>query len=284
MYEGLNVIVFIPVYNPSEDFYIKTIPLLKSQSVRHKLYLISSSGDIDVKDSMIEVIDKIDFSHSNTRNSVLKYDADFYLFMTQDAVAYDNNLIENLLDSFKDSEAVVSYARQVPNLDASPSEKFARETNYPENSSIKSLEDISKYGIKTFFSSNSCAMYRGDYFRKMKGFALNLNTSEDMEVAARAVLDGYKIAYNSNAKVYHSHNYTLKSLYARYKAIGLFFHQNRWILDAANKHHNIEKTGFTQVVKEIKHILVTKPSYLPLSLSQIAVKYIAYKIGIKGNK
>lgn len=275
-----KVLLFIPLYRPQKSFFDAVIPMLNKQSVAHRLYCISSSGEVDIKNAEIQIIDKKDFSHSDTRNSVLKYDADFYLFMTQDALPYDEKLIKHLLDALDDPTVMVSYARQLPYDDASPSEIFARNTNYPKISSVKSMDDISKYGIKTFFSSDSCAMYRGDYFRKVGGFAKDLNTSEDMEFAARAITDGYKVAYSADAKVYHSHNYTLKNLYERYFQIGSFFANNGWILELVNRHTHIQSTGFSQVLKELRYLALNAPLHIPRALLQTIVKYIAYKKGL----
>ena len=63
------------------------------------------------------IIDKKDFNHANTRNIALNYKADFYMFMTQDAIPYDEYLVKNLLSSFQ-NDIVVSYARQIPKKDA----------------------------------------------------------------------------------------------------------------------------------------------------------------------
>ena len=42
--------------------------------------------------------------------------------------------------------------------------------NYPEQSSVKSLADIDKYGIKTYFCSNVCAAYDKGIYQKTGGF------------------------------------------------------------------------------------------------------------------
>ena len=282
-----SVMIFIPLYHPPKEFFSKTIPLLKEQTIKSEIFLISSSTLEDhqnLSNCKLKTIDKSAFCHSNTRNSVLDYEVDYYLFLTQDVTPDDDKLIQNLLDPFEDQTIILSYARQIPLSDAVPSEKFARSVNYPENSSAKSLEDLPRLGIKTFFSSNSCAIYRGDYFRKVGGFAPDLHASEDMEFAARAVMQGYKIHYNANAKVHHSHNYTFKSLYIRYRAIGHFFYQNRWILDTINQYSNISSTGATFALQELKHIFSKHPFHLPRSILQIFIKYIAYNFGLKGYK
>jgi rhamnosyltransferase len=223
-------------------------------------------------------IDKIDFNHANTRNIALQYDADFYLFMTQDALPYDNTLIEKLLEPFENTDVVVSYARQIPYPDADFTEIFARTTNYPAVSKLQSYENLPQLGIKTFFNSDSCAMYRGDYFRKMGGFKPNTNTSEDMEFAARAVMNRKKIAYCADAKVYHSHNFTIKQLWSRYREIGKFFKDNQWILKTVSQFNSTESTGIKQAAKEVFYLLRHQPLLIPRSLMNSVIKYIAFKL------
>lgn len=284
-----SVLLFIPLYRPTKDFFKKTLPSLTRQTIKPHILIIHTKEKDEPslklslpEDITYKTINKDDFNHATTRNEVLKYSADYFLFATQDITAFDDYLIENLLYSFDDTKVVLSYARQIAYPQASSSEKFAREANYPLTSMIKSNRHISTMGIKTFFCSNSCAMYRADYFRKIGGFKDGLNMSEDMEFAARAILQGYKVAYQAKAKVYHSHNYTLKTLFYRYYAIGNFFKHNRWILEVTNKHKHIEHTGISQVLKEFKFLLKNDPLHLPRAFIQTLIKYIAYKRGFYG--
>ena len=73
---------------------------------------------------------------------------------------------------------------------------------------IKTVEDLPKLGIKTFFCSNVCAAYRRDIYEELGGFIRHTIFNEDMIYAAGAVRAGYGIAYEADARVIHSHNYT----------------------------------------------------------------------------
>jgi rhamnosyltransferase len=226
-------------------------------------------------------IQRADFNHAATRNLALNYEADFYLFMTQDAIPYDDKLIENLLKAFDDPDVVVSYARQIPHADADLIEKFARETNYPDVSVVKSKESLPSMGIKTFFCSNSCAMYRASYFKEVGGFEEGLIMNEDMAFAARAILDGKKVAYVAEAKVWHSHAYGAGDIFQRYFDIGIFFKRNRWIVKAVNRYASTESTGAKQVKKELAYLARSAPWLLPKSILFSSLKYIAFKMGMQ---
>ncbi len=289
LYSKTDIMVIIPTLNASM-LLKKQLNSLKQQTVNIDILVLdSSSGDDTLyfaKEYGAEsrVIKKEDFNHATTRNIALQYNADFYLFLTQDAQPVDNHLIENLLKPFSDKEVVISYARQIPYKTADATEKFARNTNYPDTSTIKSKDSLSALGIKTFFSSNSCAMYRASYFKDVGGFTEGLIMNEDMEFAARAILADKKVAYCSDAKVWHSHEYNVKDIFKRYFDIGIFFKTNEWILKEVNKYSSTESTGIKQAKKELVYLLKNSPFSIPKSILFSLTKYIAYKLGYHYDK
>lgn len=281
---SLNILVFIPTFNAA-NCLPKLLTSLKNQTIKVETNIIDSSSDDETLDIVksygndFTVIKREDFNHATTRNSAKKYEADFYLFMTQDALPADDKLVENLIKPFVDPDVVVSYARQIPHEDADVLEKFARETNYPPTSLVKSKTSFPSLGIKTFFASNTCAMYRASYFRTVNGFREGLIMNEDMEYAARAILNGKKVAYCAEAKVWHSHRYGLKALFRRYFDIGIFFKTNPWIREEVEKYSSTESTGIKQAKAELGYLWRKAPLALPRSLLFSITKYTAYKLG-----
>ena len=66
-------------------------------------------------------------------------------------------LIEHLAAAFDKrgpggESVIMAYARQLPDKDCAMAERFTRSFNYPEDSCIKTKEDLGKMGIKTFFA------------------------------------------------------------------------------------------------------------------------------------
>ena len=280
----MNIKIIIPILNPPKDFFIKNIQMLKNQSIKADIILINS-GDKIPEDLSYQVINinKKDFNHANTRNLALDFEADYYLFMTQDALPFDEYLVENLCKGFENSEVVVSYARQLPYGDADIIEVFARNTNYPDISKLKSKEDLSTLGIKTFFNSDSCSMYDAKYFISIDGFKKDLNTNEDMEYAARAILNNKKIYYNAIAKVYHSHNFNISEVWKRYNQIGIFFKENSWISKSVALYVKTESSGIKQAKAELFFVLKNKPFYLFKSVLFSFTKFFAFKRGYTRN-
>lgn len=284
-----KTLTIIPTLNASSTLS-NQLEHLKTQSHKVDILVIDSSSKDDTvsiaksKNVNILEINRLDFNHATTRNTAQNHDADFYLFMTQDAQPVDNYLIENLIKPFDDKEVVISYARQMPHKNVDATEKFARETNYPIASVIKSKDSLADLGIKTFFSSNSCAMYRASYFKKVAGFKEGLIMNEDMEFAARAVMEGKKVAYCADAKVWHSHVYSVTDIFKRYFDIGIFFKTNEWILREVGKYSSTESIGIKQAKKELVYLLRNSPLSIPKSIAFSLMKYVAYKMGYQYDK
>lgn len=87
-------------------------------------------------------------------------------------------------------------------------EQYTRQFNYPEESRVKWLADLPELGIKTYFCSNVCAMYRRELYLQLGGFVQKAIFNEDMIFAGELIQKGYGVAYAAEAKVVHSHNYS----------------------------------------------------------------------------
>ncbi|OHB44237.1 MAG: hypothetical protein A2178_00260 [Planctomycetes bacterium GWC2_49_10] len=273
--------VLIPTINaaPTIERLLKS---LRTQIVPHRVYIVDSSST----DNTVELADKYDvkivtikaeqFDHGATRNMIARLaEGDFLVFMTQDVVCADQYTLHNLVKPLEENaDVAVSFARQLPQADADAIETFARNFNYPEASILKSASDIPKLGIKTYFCSNSCAAYRRNVFEKLGGFSEGVVTNEDMLFAAGAIKAGYGIYYAAEAKVYHSHTYTLGRLFKRYYRIGKFLKDNARSLDVADKHgHEFIKAGLRYFSKKKQYWNVLR------FIAQSFIKFAAFKLG-----
>ena len=132
---------------------------------------------------------------------------DIMVLFTQDAVPVDEFVIENLVKAFRNTKVGAAYGRQLPNPECALIERYTRAFNYPDKSRLKGKADLDELGIKTFFCSNDCAAYRKDLYMEMGGFITHTIFNEDMIYAGKIVLKGYLVAYQADARVFHSHNY-----------------------------------------------------------------------------
>ena len=99
--------------------------------------------------------------------------------------------------------------------DADVIEKYAMATNFPKQDRVKSGADLKNLGIRTYFCSNACAMYRRSVYNELGGFDFRTIFNEDMVFGAKIIDNGYKIAYVSKAKVRHYQKYNLKQTLQR---------------------------------------------------------------------
>jgi rhamnosyltransferase len=280
----MKLSIIIPTFNAA-PYIRELLERVQSQTV-HPFEIIitdSSSEDNTVQiaeelGAKISVIPKHLFNHGGTRNKAAREAAgDILVFMTQDALPFDNHLLKILSDSLLQPDVAAAFARHIPNTDASLLERFARGFNYPEQSSLKGMADISTYGIKTFFSSDVCSAIKKETFLKAGMFPEGIRANEDMLLSAKLILNGYKIAYVADAKIIHSHRYSLLKQFRRYYNIGSSLRKNSWILKyakAEGEGMRFVKEQISFVVKQRKYILI------PYIFLEAIMKYIGFRLGL----
>lgn len=133
----------------------------------------------------------------------------------------DEHLIENLLACMEDASVAVAYARQLARPNSGRVERMTRIYNYPAQSRIKSEDDKKELGVKTYFCSDVCALYRKAYYEQVGGFVQPTIFNEDMIIAYMMMQEGYRVAYCAEAKVVHSHDYTCRQQFARNFDLGV---------------------------------------------------------------
>ena len=203
------------------------------------------------------------------------------LFMTQDAVPVDAYLIENLVRAMEEEEAATAYGRQLPDDTVGVIEHYTREFNYPAKSYVKSQKDLETMGIKTYFCSNVCAMYRKDVYEKMGGFVLHTIFNEDMIMASKVIQAGYKIAYVAEAMVIHAHKYTYRQQFTRNFDLAVSQRQYHEIFDGVKS----ESEGMRLVKNTMKYLFRHGKWYLvPDLIFQSGFKFLGYRFGKKYDK
>ena len=277
--------IIIPVYKPAPGFKNILDRLLRQTVPVNHIFLLQTidSGSSlmeDMADGIISVhpVLKEDFDHGATRRfGAGLSNAEFILFMTQDAIPENKRLIEKLLVPMADKNIAVSYGRQMAEKDADILEKMTRIYNYPKESSVKSRNDLDKLGIKTYFCSDVCAMYRKSVYEELGGFVEKTIFNEDMIMASKVINAGYNIAYCAEAKVIHSHSYTCIQQFKRNFDLGVSQKQYSEIFGDISS----EKEGAGYAKKIIKTLIrhgeIFKALYFVL---QCVFKLAGYKAGL----
>ncbi|MWC27293.1 glycosyltransferase family 2 protein [Paenibacillus sp. MMS18-CY102] len=280
-----SVSVIIPTWNAGEAFG-ELLHRLSQQSVSpHEIIVIDSSSTDGTAElarragAVVLSIAQQEFDHGGARNRAASVaTGDMLVFMTQDALPADDSLLESLIRPLAAAEVAYAYARQLPYPDANLLERTARAHNYPGESMVKSQHDIPRMGIKAFFCSNVCSAMRRETFERMGKFDEPVMFNEDLLFSARCVLNGGLIAYVADAKVLHSHMFTLKQLYKRFYDNGVSIGTHRWIA----VHAQAEKAGSGLLRSQLQAIWKHRKPWLIARLVLESVsKYVGYKRGLR---
>lgn len=219
-----------------------------------------------------------EFDHGRTRAKAVQYSkADIFVCMTHDAIPQNALLIEKLVAALTQSENIAAaYARQLPLPNCREIEKYTRSFNYPEESAVKSLADVDRLGIKTFFCSNVCAAYNREIYENIGGFVKKAIFNEDMIYAGHAVNAGYRIAYAADAQVRHSHNYTCMQQFRRNFDLGVSQAQHPEVFAVTSS----ESEGIRLVKDTARHLSRTKNKRLiPYLIVSSGYKFMGYQLG-----
>lgn len=282
-----KVDIVIPRYKPDEK-YDKLIERLTKQTIKpNHIYVMNTLSDketVDVglmhqniENLTVTNLSKVEFDHGGTRNrGASMSDAEFIMMMTQDAVPADKYLIEKMIEPFQNEKVAAVYARQLATPEVGIVESFTRKFNYPDRDSMKSKEDLERLGIKTFFCSNVCAIYRKSIYEELGGFVTKTIFNEDMILASHIIDAGYSIAYAAKAKVFHAHRYTYKQQFQRNFDLGVSHRQYSEIFSRVKS----EKEGAKLVKKTVYYLWKQgKPQLILDLVLQSGFKFLGYRMG-----
>lgn len=278
----MNIDIICPLYNAENDIErldksLKQQENVKINKIRYVLTECKDKTEEKLKKLNIEYkkIKKEDFSHSLTREKeAFESDSDIVVFVTQDVIIEKKDWLFNLTKDIISGEVDACYSRQI--CTNNTIEKYTRECNYPKESKIVSKEDIEKLGLKTFFFSDASSAIKRETFVKLNGYDhKNLIISEDMYIAYKLITNGYKIKYCADSEVIHSHVFTLKQYYDRYKDTGKFFKENSYL-----NNYKVNQAGGNMAKYILKRAWQEKNwGVLVKYIPNMAARFIGMKVG-----
>lgn len=273
----------IPTYNGRNDVE-RLLSSLATQTILPQIFIVDSSstdGTFDValsSNHQAISIPSSQFNHGGTRQMMIDINSeyDIFVFLTQDAYLEDSKSLSQLVSAFSDPQVGAVCGRQLPHHDAVPLARHARAFNYPSASSVKEMDDVPELGLKAAFISNSFAAYRREALESVGGFPKHVIFAEDMYVAAKMLLHGWKVAYSGDACCRHSHNYTIGEEFSRYFDMGVFHAREPWI---RQQFGSAGGEGLRYVVSEIKYLGLRNSYLWPTSIIRNICKLVGYKMG-----
>ena len=220
MKKGISVI--IPNYNGGRIFP-KCLEMIGQQDYGAETQLIiidsgSTDGTVELAEragAFLRRIDKIHFHHANTRNeAVFLADFDNIIFTVQDAIPCSKSWLSELERSLCETDVAAVYTDQIPHDDATPYSRFEIESVSKARAGKQKIQQIESLEVfkempydETYRSmdlDNVCAIYKKELLVNIP--FPELDFAEDMAWTLKNMLLGYKVLYQPDIEVKHSHN------------------------------------------------------------------------------
>ncbi len=272
--------VLVITYNAEKDIENCLKPVLACKEVDEVLVLNSSGTDNTVSiakklGAKVSIISRDSFNHGLSKEYARKMmDVDILVVMSPDAYGQPN-FINKLVNAIEYDEVALAYSRQIPHDNADFFEAFPRLFNYPNQSEVRDVHTWIEKGPEAIFCSNSCAAYSMKALDQVGGFPSVL-TGEDTIVAARFLANGYKIKYEAESIVKHSHKCSIISEFKRHFDAGISRnHMNKELL----KYGKDEKKGAKYAKSFLMETINVQPLKIGYAILILLAKYLGYKIG-----
>lgn len=160
-----------------------------------------------------------DFTFGKARNAgAAMTSGDFLILISSDIEIRDKMWLSKLTRHFADPKVAGIYGRQLPREHAYPMEKFFISYIYKAQSITLILEDGKLKQRRPVFFSNVNSAIRRSVWEEIR--IPEMIGAEDQEWAKRVLRAGYKIVYDSDTVVYHSHNRSLSEVFQAYFMFG----------------------------------------------------------------
>jgi rhamnosyltransferase len=201
----------------------------------------------------IEQISPDAFHHARTRNFAAGLaSGDILVFLSQDAIPASDGWLATMISNFRDPQVGAVYGRQIPKQGSSLERQDALDAVYGEKRIVKDPAYRNGLGYKFYHFSDVNAAIRRDVWESTR-FPEDLKVFEDLGIAKRILDGGWKIVYEPDACVFHSHHHTTIGLFKRYFDIGYTLkHLQIW--DAPGSRSSLLRDGKKLLTKKLQRI------------------------------
>ncbi len=208
--------VSILIRTKNEERYIgQTLSVLFSQNYKNFEVLIIDSGSTDqtleIAKKYPVIIYKIkpeDFTWGYSLNyGFQRAKGDYVICLSAHSLPLSNNWLDTLIANFNDDNVAAVMCNTLPWPDCNPFDRRGLQKKF----------NIKKQELKAgppFVFGNYGSAIRRDVWKRIP-FDETLSYAEDYDWIIKVMKLQYKIIYEPEASVYHSHNETLKHIYRR---------------------------------------------------------------------
>jgi rhamnosyltransferase len=206
----------------------------------------STDGTLDLFRSFpvrVEQIPPENFHHARTRNFAASLSAGrIIVCLSQDAIPASSTWLQTLIGNFEDEKVGAVYGRQFPHSDSSVERQDALDTIYGATRIVKDPANRNGLGYRFYHFSDANAAIRRSVWESLP-FPEDLKVFEDLGIAKLILDSGWKIVYEPDAPVYHSHVHTTVGLFKRYFDIGYTLKRLK-IWDAPGARKSLARDGW----------------------------------------
>jgi rhamnosyltransferase len=199
----------------------------------------------------LEQIPSDTFHHAQTRNLAAELSTgEILIFLSQDAVPASDLWLRKMISNFDDPAVAAVYGRQLAKAERCSERKDTFDLIYGTQRLIK--DPLHRNSLFYHFSDVNAAIRRSVW--EQTKFPADLKVFEDLGIAKRILDAGWKIVYEPEAAVFHSHNHSVTELFKRYFDIGYTLQRlNIW--DAPGTKESLFRDAWTLLKKKARHFV-----------------------------
>jgi len=232
----MKVSIVIPTLNAGALFQ-EVLEAVRAQEFPDKVELVivdseSEDGTWELSQRYADLcfqIPRIEFNHGQTRNlAIERSSGELIALLVQDASPLDKNWLKNLVRNFENSKVAGVFSRQIARDNCNPLLRLRLE-GWGAGKQEKRVQEWRDFQglkpeqiIELFSFDNVSSMVRREVWEEVHFPARRF--AEDILWAKEVMNRGYKIVYEPESVVAHSHN---KSLWYEFKRVYLD-HSNWW--------------------------------------------------------
>jgi rhamnosyltransferase len=276
--------VLIPTHQPGPQIG-KVLEAIFAQQVDFGFEVIvvdsgSSASDLALLRGYpleLRQIEASDFGHGRTRNFLASLARGrVLLFLSQDAEPAHTQWMHELLRPLEDPLVAGCYARQIPRANADPLIRFFLARVYGPRPARRHVAYGRAVRIDEMFFSNVSSAIRRDVWERFP-FRDRVIMSEDQYWAYDVLRAGYDVVYHPAARVYHSHNYSLSTLFRRNWQSGASL---RGLI--ADSPPAIAARGLGYVTAQVAYLVrIGRPHWVPYMFVYEATKALGFSMGMR---
>jgi rhamnosyltransferase len=239
----------------------RVLPVLFSQRSVPSLEVIAvDSGSTDGTADLLRrfplrlvQISPQEFHHARTRNFAASLaTGEILVFLSQDAIPASEYWLSRLIANFYDPTVGAVYGRQLPRERSVMERRDTFDVLYGAQRFVKDPAHRNRLGYRFYHFSDVNAAIRRTVWEETR-FPEDLKVFEDLGIAKRMLDRGWKIVYEPEAAVFHSHNHGTLGLFRRYFDIGYTLKLLK-IWDAPGTSSSLRRDAWKMLKKKLRAV------------------------------